>query len=81
MSLGTIVAFISGFLVIMASIMSATDKPAAFIDIPSMLVVGGGTFVALFISYETKVAMRALKVMGSAFSAHNDSNQEQDQLG
>ena len=44
-----------------------------FIDIPSMIVVIGGTVVALFVSYELKTAIVALKTMMKAFSRHNDS--------
>lgn len=73
MSMGTILAFLAGFAVIMGAIITATDAPGAFIDIPSMIVVCGGTFVALFISYETKVAVAALKNLGAAFKRHGDS--------
>lgn len=32
--MGSLIAFIAGFVVVIGSIMSATDKPMAFIDIP-----------------------------------------------
>lgn len=73
MSLGTILAFIAGFVVVMGSIITATDAPGAFVDVPSLLVVVGGTFVTLFISYETKVAISSLKLLGKAFRRHSDS--------
>ena len=51
MSLGTVLSFIAAIIVVLGSILSATDTPSAFVDIPSMIIVIGGTFVALFISY------------------------------
>ena len=42
MSMGSLIAFIAGFVVVIGSIMSATDKPMAFIDIPSIIIVVGG---------------------------------------
>ena len=54
MSLNMIIAFVMGFVVVIGSIVSATDRPSMFIDIPSIIVVFGGTFVTLFISFELK---------------------------
>lgn len=73
MSKGTLFSFIAAICVVLGSILTATDKPQAFIDIPSMLVVVGGTFVALFVSYETGTAIKALRLMGKAFRRHHDS--------
>lgn len=73
MSMGSIIAFIAGITVVLGSIISATDKPLAFYDIPSMIIVVGGTFVTLFISFEPKMALSAIKLMGSAFRRHSDS--------
>lgn len=73
MSMGSIIAFIAGFCVVIGSIVSATDKPLTFYNIPSMLVVVGGTFITLFISYEAKVAVKALKLLGATFKRHKDS--------
>lgn len=52
MSKGTLFGFIAAVCVVLGSILSATDKPLAFVDVPSMIIVIGGTFVALFLSYE-----------------------------
>lgn len=35
--------------------MAATDRPVAFVDIPSIIIVLGGTLAALFISFEPKL--------------------------
>ena len=82
MSMGSLIAFIAGFVVIIGSIMSATDKPMAFIDIPSIIIVVGGTFVASFISYEAKNAIAGLKMALSTFRKHKDSeNSLKDEVG
>ncbi len=73
MSLGTVLSFIAAIIVVLGSILSATDTPSAFVDIPSMIIVIGGTFVALFISYEAKTAIAAIKLMGTTFLKHPDS--------
>lgn len=82
MSLASVLAFIAGFAIVIGSIVSATDRPAAFIDIPSIIIVIGGTFVAIFISYEFKTAVAALKLALSTFRRHNDSeNSLKDEVG
>ncbi len=82
MSLGSVVAFIMGIVVVLGSIITATDTPSAFIDIPSMIIVVGGTFVTVFISYETKTAFSSLKLLSNVFSRHSDSeNSLKDEIG
>ena len=82
MSKGTLFAFIAGICVVIGSIVSATDRPLAFIDVPSLIIVVGGTFVTLFISYETKNALQAIALMGKAFKEHRDSNASlKDEIG
>lgn len=72
MSLGTILAFLAGFGMVVASIVSATDRPMAFVDIPSVIVVIGGTIAACFISYEPKSAVKAFKTMFASFKKYKD---------
>ena len=72
MSLGTWFGFIGGFAMVIGSILFATDRPMAFIDIPSVIVVLGGTIMACFISYEMKTALSAFKTMGRAFKKYKD---------
>lgn len=73
MSKGTVIAFIAGICVVLGSIIAATDRPLAFYDIPSLIIVVGGTFVTLFISFETKLSLSALRLMLRAFTSHPDS--------
>ena len=82
MSLNMIIAFVMGFVVVIGSIVSATDRPSMFIDIPSIIVVFGGTFVTLFISFELKTALAALKLVGQSFRRHKDSEMSlKDEVG
>jgi len=82
MSIAAIVSFIVGYTLVMAAIMTATDRPSIFIDVPSMFVVVGGTFAALFMSFEFKNAKIALKTMLSAFKRHGDSEKSlKDEVG
>ena len=82
MSLGTIFSFIAAAIIVLGSIFTATDAPGAFVDIPSIIIVVGGTFVALFISYETKTAINALRLMGTTFMKHPDSDVSlKDEIG
>ena len=77
-----IIAFVMGFVVVIGSIVSATDRPSMFIDIPSIIVVFGGTFVTLFISFELKTALAALKLVGQSFRRHIDSEMSlKDEVG
>ena len=82
MSLGTIIAFIAGVMTVIGSILAATDRPMAFFDVPSVIIVVGGTVVTCFISYETKVAFDALKTVFKAFKRYNDMNASlKDEVG
>lgn len=82
MSLGSVLSFIFGFIVVVGAIVSATDRPSAFLDIPSIIIVLGGTVAALFISFEPKVSMSALRSMFSIFKQHKDSDSSlKDEVG
>ncbi len=82
MSKGTLFGFIAAIVVVLGSILSATDKPMAFVDIPSVIIVFGGTFVALFLSYETGLALKAIRLMGKSFARHKDSEASlKDEVG
>ena len=82
MSIGSLLAFLAGCAVVIGSILAATDRPMAFIDIPSVIIVVGGTFAACFISYEAKTALGGLKLGLSTFKKHKDSeNSLKDEVG
>lgn len=82
MSISMLAAFVAGLMVVIGSIVSATDRPTMFIDIPSIIIVFGGTFVAVFISYEFKTALTAIKLIGQSFTRHRDSETSlKDEVG
>ncbi len=72
MSLGSLLAFIAGCATVIGSIITATDRPLAFVDIPSVIIVIGGTIVTCFISYEPKDAISAFKTMLASFRKYKD---------
>lgn len=72
MSLGTLLAFLGGFAMVIGSIVTATDRPMAFVDFPSVIVVIGGTLITCFTSYETKDAITAFKTMLASFKKYKD---------
>lgn len=74
MSFGTIIAFILGIVTVVGSIFAATNAPMAFLDLPSIIVVVGGTVVTCFISFEAKVAFGAFKTLAKAFKSYQDIN-------
>lgn len=81
MSKGTLFGFIAAVCVVLGSILSATDKPLAFVDVPSMIIVIGGTFVALSF-VRTGLALKAIRLMGKAFGRHKDSETSlKDEVG
>lgn len=82
MSIASIMSFIAGYALVMSAILTATDRPSIFVDVPSMFVVVGGTFAALFMSFEFKNAKIALKTALSAFKRHGDSEKSlKDEVG
>lgn len=73
MSLGTLLGFISGFGLIIGAIIMSTDKAMVFINLPSVIIVLGGTLATVFISYEAKTGFKALNLMIQSFLSHKDS--------
>ncbi|MFI3241779.1 MAG: MotA/TolQ/ExbB proton channel family protein [Alphaproteobacteria bacterium] len=82
MSMGTIFGFGLSLILIIGSIIASTSTPSVFINYPSLLIVVGGTVATVFISYEFKTAIKALKLMGVAFKNHKDAASSlKDQVG
>lgn len=69
MSIGTIIGLLIGLALFLGSIAIATDNFLLFVDLPSVIMVVGGTFSAAFISYEARYVFIALKTMLRIFSA------------
>ena len=69
MSISTLVGFILGIGLFVGAILMSTDQYAVFIDIPSFIMVVGGTFAGTFIAYEPRYVILALKMIPKIFFA------------
>ena len=69
MDIATISGLVSGILFIVISIVLAGGTARQFIDFPSIMIVFGGTFGALLISYPMSKFMQSVKTIKHAFSS------------
>ena len=82
MSISMLAAFLAGIAVVIGSILTSTDQPLIFINLPSIIIVFGGTLVTLFISFELKTSMHALRLIFQSFHRHRDSESSlKDEIG
>lgn len=74
MSLSTIAGFLGAIGLFVGSILISTDTSTAmvFINIPSVLMVMGGTLASAFIAYEAKYVTASLKDGFSILSTHKE---------
>ena len=63
MSIFTIVALLSSIGLFMGAILISTDTPSAFADLPSVIMVVGGSSTAMFVSYEPRYVLLSLKLL------------------
>lgn len=66
MDIGTIGGLVVGLGLIVWSIISANSPLTAFVDVPSVVVVMGGTFAAIFIALPMKTVLNIGAVFGKA---------------
>ncbi|NQV54268.1 MAG: MotA/TolQ/ExbB proton channel family protein, partial [Rhodospirillales bacterium] len=69
MSIGTIVGIIGGIGLFIGAILMSTNNFLAFIDIPSVIMVLGGTTAATFVSYEARYVILSLKSIYKIYTA------------
>jgi len=67
MDIATLIGIIASLGLIVGSIMIGGTGLAAFLDIPSVVIVFGGTFAVTFIMYPMKVVLGTFKVAMKAF--------------
>lgn len=70
MDIATFIGIIACFMLLIISILMGVGLPA-YIDIPSMLIVIGGTFSATLVNYPLKDVINSIKVVKNAFFAKN----------
>ncbi|MCK5334709.1 MAG: MotA/TolQ/ExbB proton channel family protein [Gammaproteobacteria bacterium] len=75
MDFATIIGLIGGITIILLAILSGSDL-GVFINIPSIMIVVGGTFTATLVKFPIKYMYRAFKVAMSAFYEHNCEPEE-----
>ncbi|MBL6958543.1 MAG: MotA/TolQ/ExbB proton channel family protein [Rhodospirillales bacterium] len=63
MSFTTIIAVIIAFGLFLGAIVSSTDNYWVFVDLPSFVMVVGGTLASAFISYEARYVILSLKLI------------------
>jgi chemotaxis protein MotA len=68
MDLATIIGFISGTVLILASVVLGGDV-RGFVDLPSILLVGGGTLATTFIKFKMSDVIGSFQVAMKAFLA------------
>jgi len=52
---------------VVITILLSTDMPGVFVDVPSMVIVIGGSYTAMFIAYDARDVFFSLKLFGSIF--------------
>ncbi|SVB24754.1 uncharacterized protein METZ01_LOCUS177608, partial [marine metagenome] len=69
MSISTLVGFILGIGLFVGAIAISTDQYAVFLDLPSFIMVVGGTFAGTFIAYEPRYVILSMKMIPKIFFA------------
>ncbi|HMA62879.1 MAG TPA: motility protein A [bacterium] len=75
MDIATILGIVSGISLVAIAIMGKGSL-ATFIDVPSMLIVVGGTFAAIFVNFTIKEVIGVLSVVKKAFENHESTDLE-----
>ncbi len=75
MDIGTLLGMLLGFGLIVGSIMIGSGL-MSFVDIPSVLIVVGGTFAVTFIMFPMKTVIGSIKVAMKAFFAKPPNSSE-----
>ena len=81
MSGGSIFGFITGWLLIVVTILLSTSNPGVFVDIPSIIVVLGGSYMAMFIAYEAKDVFYSFRLLGDMFKKPPAALSYKDEVG
>jgi chemotaxis protein MotA len=64
----TIAGLLTGVVLLVLSVVLATDRYSIFLSVPSLLLVLGGTLANAFISYQYETVMEALRDIGRMFT-------------
>ena len=75
MDLATVIGIVLSFGLVVGAIVTSGSL-LTFIDIPSMLIVGGGTFGTILVNYPLKEILSVIGVVKNAFFAKSNSPTE-----
>lgn len=75
MDIATLLGLVGAMTVIIAAILLGND-PLMFIDVPSILIVIGGSFFVVAVKFSLKHIANAIKVAGKAFSSKVDKPED-----
>ena len=67
MDIATIIGLVGGAAMIVMSVLTSGGTMGGIIDIPSVFMTVGGSFMAVFIAFPLKQTIGVFKVMGKAF--------------
>ena len=70
-----------GFGLFVGSVLLSTDNYKSFLDLPSFVMVVGGTLASTFVAYEPRYVLNALKVVRSIFFAPRMGPADSDKRG
>lgn len=70
MSINSFIGFLAAFGLFIGSILFSTDNPTIFLDLPSVVMVVGGTLAATFLGQEALYVLKALRAILSIFAPH-----------
>ena len=77
MDIATLIGVLGAFGIILVAIFTGGDtSPLIFLNIPSILIVGVGTFMVVMIKFSMKQFIGAFKVATRAFLSKNESPQD-----
>lgn len=71
MDIATIIGLVGGAAMIVMSVLTSGGTMGGIIDIPSVFMTVGGSFMAVFIAFPIKQVIGVFKVMGKAFKIPN----------
>ncbi|MEO5336859.1 MAG: MotA/TolQ/ExbB proton channel family protein [Magnetospirillum sp. WYHS-4] len=68
MSISTIIAIVLSYVLFIGSVLISTSNWKAFIDLPSAVMVVGGTMAGTFMSYEARYVILSLKLIAKVIA-------------
>ncbi|MCI5523371.1 MAG: motility protein A [Treponema sp.] len=71
MDIATLIGFVGGVAMVLLGVFSSGSSIGGIIDVPSLIIVVGGSYMALFVSSPLKVALGLWGVIGRTFKTYD----------